>query len=178
MMSRPGTGMMDPLCATQFSVLRLRRRHLVVAAEHQLPSTMSKMALAPHSIGSVARQRGRVPPPHSSVKTIFVPSLLNVAECQYAKLLSTTASSRFGFTGSLMSSRMPLPEHAPAASPTSGYTVMSWHWFVIRELCVPSPWSPPCQRPAMLPFSSAKMRGRLTMREVSGRRAAPRSRRC
>ena len=35
-MSRPGTGMIEPLCATQFSDVRLRRRHLVVAAEPQL----------------------------------------------------------------------------------------------------------------------------------------------
>ena len=32
MMSRPGTGISDPLCATQFSGLGLRRRHLVVTA--------------------------------------------------------------------------------------------------------------------------------------------------
>jgi len=32
--------------------------------------------------GSIARQRGRVPPPHSSVNMTFLPSLLNVAECQ------------------------------------------------------------------------------------------------
>ena len=43
---------------------------------------MSKIALAPQFGRSVARQRGRVPPPHSSVKITLVPSLLNVAECQ------------------------------------------------------------------------------------------------
>ena len=64
---------------------------------------------------------------------------------------------------------MPLPEQAPAARPTSGNTVMSWHWLVIRELCVPGPWLPPCHRPAMLPvFGSAKMRGRLTIAAFSG----------
>jgi hypothetical protein len=36
------------------------------------------------------RHRGRPPPPHSSVKMIFVPSLLNVAECQYENALSVT----------------------------------------------------------------------------------------
>ena len=29
---------------------------------------------------------------------------------------------------------MPLPEQAPAARPTSGKTVMSWHWLVIARL--------------------------------------------
>ena len=81
---------------------------------------MSKIASAPQLSGSLARQRGRVPPPHSSVKITFVPSLLNVAECQYAKFLSLTASSRTGWTGSRMSIRIPLPAHAPAASPISG----------------------------------------------------------
>jgi hypothetical protein len=95
--------------------------------------------------------------------------LLKVAECQKAKLSSTTWASRTGFTGSEMSSRMPLPEQAPAAMPISGYTVMSWHWRVSRELCVPGPWSPPCQRSEMSPLSgSAKMRGRLTMRASCG----------
>ena len=28
---------------------------------------------------------------------------------------------------------MPLPEQAPAASPISGKTVMSWHWLVARR---------------------------------------------
>ncbi len=67
-----------------------------------------------------------MPPPHSSVKMTLVPSLLNVAECQYAKFGSITASMRTGLAGSLMSIRMPLPSHAPAASPISGYAVMSW----------------------------------------------------
>ena len=43
---------------------------------------MSKIALAPQFSWSIARQRGRVPPPHSSVKITLVPSLLNDAECQ------------------------------------------------------------------------------------------------
>ena len=44
--------------------------------------TMSKMALAPHSGLSPARHLGAPPPPHSSLNSIAVPSLLNVAECQ------------------------------------------------------------------------------------------------
>jgi hypothetical protein len=75
----------------------------------------------------VARQRGAIPPPHSSVKITFFPSLLNVAECQYAKFGSLTAAIRFGFAGSRMSNRIPLPEHAPAANPIAEYAVMSWH---------------------------------------------------
>ena len=47
---------------------------------------MSKIASPPHWRWSVARQRAAVPPPHSSVKMTLLPSLLNVAECQYAKL--------------------------------------------------------------------------------------------
>ena len=124
--------------------------------------------MAPHVAGSVARQRGAEPPPHSSVKTTTSPSLLNVAECQYAKFGSATSATRIGFAGSVMSSRIPFPEHAPPASPIPGYAVMSWHWFVRRELCVPSPWSPPCQRPAMLPCSSAKMRGMFTISAAAG----------
>ncbi len=76
---------------------------------------------------------------------------------------------RTGFTTSEMSSRMPLPEHAPPASPMSGKTVMSWHWCVRRVDCVPAPWSPPAHRPAMSPVSaSAKMRGMLTISARSG----------
>ena len=48
-------------------------------------------------------------PPHSSVKMTLVPSLLKVAECQYAKPGSTTASIRCGFSGSEISNRIPLP---------------------------------------------------------------------
>src|SRR5688572_19233249 len=100
---------------------------------------MSKIAFAPQAGRSVDRHRGRVPPPHSSVKITFVPSLLNVAECQNAKFLSDTSWMRTGFIGSEMSRRIPLPEQAPAARPTSGKTVMSWHLFVALVLCEPGP---------------------------------------
>ena len=126
------------------------------------------MAFAPQVAGSLARQRGDDPPPHSSVKMTTSPSLLNVAECQYAKFGSETSATRVGFTGSEMSSRIPFPEHAPPASPIPGYAVMSWHWFVKRLLCVPGPWFPPCQRPARLPCSSAKMRGMFTISAAPG----------
>ena len=57
---------------------------------------MVKRALAPHSYLSVTRQRGAEPPPHSSVKRIFEPSLLKVAECQNEKFESATAPIRTG----------------------------------------------------------------------------------
>jgi hypothetical protein len=41
------------------------------------------------------------------VKTTLVPSLFSVAECQYEKFGSDTASSRTGFTGSEIPNRMP-----------------------------------------------------------------------
>ena len=59
-----------------------------------------KSALAPHSYLSVSRQRGAEPPPHSSVKSTFLPSLLNVAECQNDKFESAAASMRIGFATS------------------------------------------------------------------------------
>ena len=64
--------------------------------------------------------------------------LLDISDPVNPKRLDA-ASRRFGFTGSEMSSRMPLPEQAPAASPTSGYTVMSWHWFVVLVRWVSGP---------------------------------------
>src|SRR2546430_13089629 len=88
---------------------------------------MVKIASAPHSRRSVERHFGWPPPPHSSEKRIFVPSLLNVAECQYEKFESATAAMRTGCAGSVMSSRNPYPSHAPPARPIAGYTVISWH---------------------------------------------------
>src|SRR4029453_15141490 len=93
MMSRPGTGMSDPLCATQFSCSVCGAGILKYPLNCSFLLTMSKIASAPHDGGSEARHRGRVPPPHSSVKITLVPSLLNVAECQKAKFLSTAWSS-------------------------------------------------------------------------------------
>jgi hypothetical protein len=66
-----------------------------------------KIASAPHSGLSVDRQRGCEPPPHSSEKRIFVPSLLNVAECQKEKFESATAPMRLGCATSWMSSSSP-----------------------------------------------------------------------
>jgi hypothetical protein len=55
----------------------------------------------------VERHLGEPPPPHSSVKRIFEPSLLNVAECQKAKFESAAASTRLGLATSRMSSSRP-----------------------------------------------------------------------
>jgi len=86
---------------------------------------MVKSASAPHSFSCRGAQRGGHRRAHSSVKSIFLPSLLKVAECQNDMLASATASRRTGCAGSWMSSSRPRPAHAPAASPISGYTVMS-----------------------------------------------------
>src|SRR5262245_45116606 len=95
------------------------------------------MASAPHSLGSLARHLALPPPPHSSENSSLVPSLLNVAECQYEKLESAAASTRLGLAGSRMSSSSPIPSQAPPAMPSAGYTVMSWHW--LGPLGGPSP---------------------------------------
>ncbi|WP_327583703.1 hypothetical protein OHA25_49045 [Nonomuraea sp. NBC_00507] len=61
------------------------------------------------------------------MKTTFFPSLLSVAECQYAKFGSETSSSR---TGSVVSSRMPSPAQAPATRLSAGNAVRSWQALV------------------------------------------------
>src|SRR5207247_10003082 len=86
--------------------------------------TRVKIASAPHSGLSVARHLGCPPPPHSSEKRSLVPSLLNVAECQYAKFESDTASIRLGLATSPLSNRMPYPPHAPPANPTARSTAI------------------------------------------------------
>src|SRR5258707_8225661 len=88
---------------------------------------MLNSASAPHCGLSVTRHFGCSPPPHSSVNSTLVPSLLNVAECQNAKFESAAAAMRRGLAGSLMSSSTPYPAHAPPATPSAGYTVISWH---------------------------------------------------
>ena len=81
---------------------------------------------------------------------------------------------RTGFAGSEMSIRMPLPSQAPAASPISGYVVMSWQASVIGV----GPHGMPdgCSgvggafcRPSMAPVAgSVNSRGPLTTAAVSG----------
>src|ERR1700722_17393714 len=59
-----------------------------------------------------------------------------------------------------MSSRMPLPEHAPAASPMAEYTVMSWHWLVSAGFSSPLSWLPPLLGPFSAPVrASTNTRG-------------------
>ena len=55
---------------------------------------------------------------------------------------------RTGLAGLEMSIRMPLPAQAPAASPSAGKAVMSWHRLVALAVCVPGPRLPPWNRPA------------------------------
>src|SRR5438876_7020054 len=100
--------------------------------------TRAKIASAPHWGLSVARHLGCPPPPHSSEKRSLVPSLLNVAECQYEKFESDTASIRLGFATSRMSSSSPYPPHAPPPwrPPSSG-------WLAASPRC-PPPWAPRC----------------------------------
>ena len=82
---------------------------------------------------------------------------------------------RTGFTGSVMSRRMPLPWHAPAAMPSSGYAVMSWHVLVFGSGTVRDsgrvqrvPGSVFC-KPLNAPVTgSVKMRGWLTMAAAAG----------
>jgi hypothetical protein len=53
----------------------------------------------PISIIELAWHIGDVPPPHSSVNTTFLPSLLKTAVCQSEKFVSAFASRRTGFSG-------------------------------------------------------------------------------
>jgi hypothetical protein len=87
---------------------------------------MLSVVLPPISSGCCFWQLGEVPPPHSSVKTIFLPSLLNTAVCHSEKFVSAAAAMRFGFSGFEMSTSRPWLAQAPASSPISGYAVTSW----------------------------------------------------
>src|ERR1700712_4089655 len=70
---------------------------------------------------------GPVPPPHSSVQMLFLPSLLKPAVCRPWKLLvSVRVDSRTGFSGFEMSTRMPWLEQAAASRCIAGYAVTSW----------------------------------------------------
>jgi hypothetical protein len=74
---------------------------------------------------------------------------------------------------------MPLPEHAPAASPISGYAVMSWHWLVCAVRCVPGRGRRPARgRRCRRWLGSAKMRGSADDARLCGARVAPGSPRC
>ena len=122
-------------------------------------------------MGSVRRQRGCDPPPHSSSKISLEPSLFQRAECQNEKFGSEMAATRFGLAGLRMSSRMPTRVQAPAARPISGNAEMSWQPLT-GCAAAPSPCRLPTARPFILPVSgSEKIRGavdylcRLRMRQ-------------
>ena len=71
-MSRPGTGIERAVVRDAVLLLGLRRRQLVVARRTSAcDRRCRRWRSRPRSGRSVARQRGRVPPPHSSVKITF-----------------------------------------------------------------------------------------------------------
>jgi hypothetical protein len=71
------------------------------------------MASAPQFIGSVARQRGCPPPPHSSVNSTLVPALLKVGGMPEGVVRIAHGVDADGIHRVGISSRIPLPEHAP-----------------------------------------------------------------
>ena len=98
MMSRPGTGTSPPLCDTQFSCAACAVGILKYACcVYFRFASMVRIVLPPISIIDVFWHIGPVPPPHSSVNTTFLPSLLNTAVCQSEKFVSARASRRTGF---------------------------------------------------------------------------------
>src|SRR5206468_12344160 len=115
-----GTGIREAVWGQEVFDRRRRCRQLVVGRDRNRAWATVKIASAPHSGLSVARHLGARPPPHSSVNSSLVPSLLNVAECQNAKFESATAARRRGWAGSRMSSSKPYPAHAPPATPSAG----------------------------------------------------------
>ena len=70
------------LVTTQEDERRRIARDLHDHLGQRLTALRLKIELAPHLFGSLGRQRAPIPPPHSSVKTTFLPSFENVAECQ------------------------------------------------------------------------------------------------
>ena len=97
-------------------------------------STMSKMASAPQfeQIGrAAARPRAAAPLVGEDHLGAVVVERRRVPVGEV--LVATRSRAASGSPDREMSSRMPLPEQAPAARPTSGNTVMSWHWLVIAR---------------------------------------------
>src|SRR5262245_57147735 len=85
------------------------------------------IVLPPSSMMLPAWHIGPVPPPHSSVQSVFLPSLLKPAVCRPWKLLlSVREDSRTGFSGFEMSTMMAWLEHAAASRWNAGYAVTSW----------------------------------------------------
>jgi len=90
------------VCATQFS-FAVADRQLVVALERQRAAGEGEDRVR-SPLRLVVTGRGWRPRP-LVVKSIFDPSLLNVAECQKEKFESDTAPIRFGLAASRMSSK-------------------------------------------------------------------------
>ena len=81
--------------------------------------------IAPTVSGSVARQRGDVPPPASSPKRTVLPSHVKVALCQKSKAGLWMRAIVVGFSTSLMSQICPSCMHAAAARSIALKTLMS-----------------------------------------------------
>src|SRR5437762_927049 len=93
------------------------------------------MVLPPSSMMLPAWHIGPVPPPHSSVQRVFLPSLLNPAVWRPWKLLvSVSADSRTGFSGLEMSTMMAWLEQAAASRWKAGYAVTSWQFRGVRAV--------------------------------------------
>src|SRR5262249_42765587 len=111
------------------------------------------IVLPPSSMMLPAWHIGPVPPPHSSVQMVFLPSLLNPAVCRLWKLLvSVMADSRTGFSGFEMSTMMAWLEHAAASRWNAGYAVTSWQlrgavFSLMATGFAESPGAPPPRRP-------------------------------
>src|ERR1043166_1191723 len=115
--------MRPPLCDTQFSCADCADGSLKYACcvSFLLSLLATTIVLPPSSMMLPAWHIGPVPPPHSSVQSVFLPSLLNPAVCRPWKLLvSVRADSRTGFSGFEISTMMEWLEHAAASRCIAG----------------------------------------------------------
>src|SRR6188768_4102649 len=121
--------MRPPLCETQFSCADCAVGSLKYArcVSFLLSGLEVTIVLPPSSMMLPAWHIGPVPPPHSSVQRVFLPSLLNPAVCRLWKLLvSVKADSRTGFSGFEISTMIAWLEQAAASRCIAGYAVTSW----------------------------------------------------
>ena len=137
MMSRPGTGMIDPLCATQFSCSRLRRRHLVVAGKSQLAIDDVEDGVCAPGGGSSTAAGSRPAAPfvgEDHPRSVVVERRrVPIGEALVGDRIDPNRVHRVGDV-----ERSPLPRARTGGKPSSGNTVMSWHCLVIaRGLRVP-----------------------------------------
>src|SRR3954471_1778561 len=123
--------MRPPLCETQFSSADCAEGSLKYArCVCFLASGLRLMiVLPPSSMMLPAWHIGPVPPPHSSVMMIFLPSLLNPAVCRPWKLLvSVRADRRTGFSGVEILTMLEWLERAAAGRRIAGSAVTSWQF--------------------------------------------------